>query len=119
MKQNSHTLALSTTQAYPRAYGGPSSSFTVLAFFMVISIGLLWSFDAFAVQEGQMKDSVTNLRSLLQGNVIAAVLTAGVIAGSVISYMKSSFVPFGTSIGIAIGYAFANKWIDTAYTCCI
>lgn len=91
----------------------------MLSFFMMAAAIMFCSPDVFAVQEGQMKDSVNNLRALLGGNVIASVLTAGVIAGAVISYMKSSFVPFGTSIGIAIGYAFANKWIDAAYTCCI
>ncbi len=91
----------------------------MLSFFTIVGIGLLWGPDAFAVQEDTMKDSVNALRKLLQGNVIAAVLTAGVIAGAVISYMKSSFVPFGTSIGIAVGYAFTNTWINAAYTCCI
>ena len=92
----------------------------ILSFFIiVVGVGLLWGPDAFAVQEDKMKDSVNNLRTLLQGNIIAAVLTAGVIAGAVISYMKSSFVPFGTSIGIAIGYDFTNTWINAAYTCCI
>ncbi|OJW46985.1 MAG: hypothetical protein BGO67_09825 [Alphaproteobacteria bacterium 41-28] len=91
----------------------------VLPFFMIAIIFLSNPPDVFAVQEGQMKESVNNLRALLGGNVIAAVLTAGVVAGAIFSYMKSSFVPFGTSIGIAIGYAFANKWIEAAYTCCI
>lgn len=95
------------------------NTFFMLSFFMITAAFMVCSPDAFAVQEGQMKDSVTNLRALLGGNVIASVLTAGVVGGAVISYMKSSFVPFGTSIGIAIGYAFTNKWIDAAYTCCI
>lgn len=94
-------------------------SLFILSLFMVIAAGTFLAPDAFAVQAGEMKGSVDDLRKLLGGNVIAAVLTAGVIGGAIISYMKSSFVPFGTSIGIAIGYAFANKWIDTAYTFCI
>jgi len=91
----------------------------MLSFFMMAAVFMGCTTDAFAVQAGDMKGSVDDLRALLGGNVIAAVLTAGVIAGAIISYMKSSFTPFGTSIGIAIGYAFANKWIDTAYSCCI
>lgn len=91
----------------------------MLSLLSVAAVFIGGTTDAFASQAGAMKGSVDELRALLGGNVIASVLTAGVVGGAIISYMKSSFAPFGTSIGIAIGYAFANKWIDTAYSCCI
>lgn len=106
----------------------------ILPLFLNISKGqgektLLWSlaigaaFIAFtpevlAVQAGEMNQSVTNLRALLGGNVMAAVLTAGCVAGAVFAYMQNSLKPLGIAIGAAIAYAFANTWINTAYTIC-
>ena len=56
---------------------------------------------------------------MLNGNLVKALVGAGVLAGMIFSYMKQSLLPFGTSLGTAFGYGFARSWVDSNYAALI
>lgn len=69
--------------------------------------------------EDKMQKATGTLEKLLTGNLVKALVGAGVLAGMIFSYMKQSLLPFGTSLGTAFGYGFARSWVDSNYAALI
>ena len=75
--------------------------------------------EASAVKAGEMKESVDYVTLLLNNNIVPLILVAGVVGGTALAFIKSTFSPLIISLVTAVGYGFANKWLSTVYALCV
>lgn len=80
---------------------------------------LFFSPEAFAVREGEMRESVTYVTSLLDNNIVPLILTAGVAGGAAFGFLKQNFTPLVMAMLTSVGYGFGHKWISTVYSLCV
>lgn len=90
--------------------------FTLLT---LIGVFLLTNHEASAVKAGEMKESVDYVTLLLSNNIVPLILIAGVVGGTALAFIKSTFSPLVISLVTAVGYGFANKWLSTVYALCV
>ena len=76
---------------------------------------LLVNPEASAVKAGEMKESVDYVNLLLNNNIVPLILVAGVVGGTALAFIKSTFSPLVIALVTAVGYGFANKWLSTVY----
>jgi len=80
---------------------------------------LLTSSEVYAVKAGEMKESVDYVNLLLNNNIVPLILVAGVVGGTALAFIKSTFSPLVIALVTAVGYGFANKWLSTVYALCV
>ena len=91
----------------------------LLSFCLVAVACLATSPDTLALNAGQeMGASVQRLDTLLQGNLMHAVMGVGIAASLMMALFKASVVPVMVGVGSGVLYGFANTWINTTFACC-
>ena len=90
-----------------------------LTAFSVGAAFLLASPEACAVKAGEMKTSVDYVTNLLDNNLVPLILTAGVVGGMALAFIKSTYVPLVIALVTGVGYGFANKWLTSVYALCV
>lgn len=92
----------------------------MLTFVATLAILMLTSPDAFSLNAGQeMGPSVQRLDSLLQGNLMRAIMGVGIAASLAMAFFKASAVPVMIGIGSGVLYGFACTWVNSTFACCI
>lgn len=95
-------------------------TFFTAATFTVGAVFLMTSSDALALNAAhEMGPSVQHLVNLLHGNMMHAIMVAGMAASAAMSFFKGSFIPVGVGIGTGVLYGFAHTWIDASFAICV
>ena len=96
-----------------------SNKTSLVTLFATAATLLLTSSEAYAVKAGEMKESVDYVNLLLNNNIVPLILVAGVVGGTALAFIKSTFSPLVIALVTAVGYGFANKWLSTVYALCV
>ncbi len=92
-----------------------SNKTSLVTLFATAATLLLTSSEVYAVKAGEMKESVDYVNLLLNNNIVPLILVAGVVGGTALAFIKSTFSPLVIALVTAVGYGFANKWLSTVY----
>ena len=97
----------------------PKQVTIILGAFVVLTIGFLYSPEAFSMgadADQHMVKALGPLEATLKGPWMKGAMLAGCTVGLIMSVMKQSIVPLAVGLGTGLLAIFQQSWISTAFT---